>query len=288
MAWMFLQNEKSLLHKFLFKKFGAIRWEDNVKRGASTAWKLIKDGIEHLKPIVRWQINNGQSININADNWILDRSLNKGPTLCNIMDIDDKKVSFLMNDDGSWNSAKLTKLFSKDMVKIIRQMEKGTNNVEDKIELIHSNTGKTVSALSTEAIWFQKESKYTKYIWLKKLKLDQKVYLFWWRALNGALPMMEWLFYRRLANLKECPRDCHENENAEHELRRCGFNVPEFQNLEECTKVLEQNSGKGLMKIYAVAVFYSWKSRNLIKHGNAEIPLAYAVAEIISHSSHLQ
>ncbi|XP_020703499.1 uncharacterized protein LOC110114824, partial [Dendrobium catenatum] len=160
--------------------------------------------------------------------------------------------------------------------------------------------GKTVSALSTEAIWFQKESKYTKHIWLKKLKLDQKVYLLWWRTLNGDLPTMEWLCHRKLSDSKECPRDCHENENTEHvivkckrlkallqELRRSGFNVPEFHNMEECNKDLEQNSGKGLVKIFAVAVFCSWKSRNLTKHGNAEIPLAYAVAEIISHSSHL-
>ncbi|KAI0488474.1 hypothetical protein KFK09_028307 [Dendrobium nobile] len=300
MVWMFLQNKESLLHKFLFKKFGAIRWEDKVKRGASTAWKFIKDGIEHLKPIVRWQINNGLSININSDIWILDRSINKWSALCNTMDTEDKKVSFLMNEDGSWNSGKLTELFSEDMVKLIRQMEKGSNNAEDKLELIQSNIGKTISALSTEAIWFQKESKYTKHIWLKKLKLDQKVYLFWWRTLNRALPTMEWLCHRKLSDSKECPRDCHENENAEHvivkckrlkallqELRRSGFNVPEFQNLEECNKALEQNSGKGLVKIYAVAVFYSWKSRNLTKHGNAEIPLAYAVVEIISHSSHL-
>ncbi|XP_020677572.2 uncharacterized protein LOC110096137 [Dendrobium catenatum] len=301
MVWMFLQNKNSLLHKILFKNFGAKMWDESAKRGASTAWKIIKEGIDYLKPIVRWQVNNGNSININADNWILDRSLKRWPATCNTVDIDDKKVSFLMDEDGNRNSEKLTEFFFGDMVKIIQQMEKGANNIEDRMELVHTNTGKTISTLCAEAINFQRDSNYNKYNWLKKLKLDQKVFLFWWRVLNGALPMKEWLSYRRLANSNDCLRGCHENEDTEHviikcsmlkvllqKLRSCGFNVPAFQNLDECTTALKQAADKGLVKIYAFAVYHSWRSRNMVKHDNSEILIAYAVAEIISYTSHHQ
>ncbi|PKU82404.1 hypothetical protein MA16_Dca005409 [Dendrobium catenatum] len=301
MAWMFLQNKNSLLHKILFKKFGAKIWEEGVKRGATTTWKIIKEGIDYPKPVVRWQVNNGHSININADNWILDRSLNRWPATCNTIDIDDKKVSFLMDEEGNWNSKKLSEFFSEDMVKLIKQIEKGMNNIEDKIELVHTNTRKIVLALCAEANSVQTDSKYSKFKWLKKLKVDQKVYLFWWRELNGALPTKEWLCYRRLANTTECPRGCHENEDTEHiiincsmlkvllqKLRSCGFNVPSFQDLDECTMALKQRADKGLVKIYVLAVYYSWRSRNMVKHDNSKIPIAYTAVEIISHVSHLQ
>ncbi|XP_020698650.1 uncharacterized protein LOC110111216 [Dendrobium catenatum] len=301
MEWMFLQNKNSLLYKILYKKFGDKIWDEGMKRGVTTAWKIIKEGIEYLKPVVRWHLNNGHSINITADNRILDRSLNRWPATCNTIDIADNKVSFLMDEEGNCNSEKLSEFFSRDMIELIQQLEKGANNIEDRIELIHTNTGKTVSTLCAEANSLLFVSKYSNYNWLKNLKLDQKVYLFWWRALNGALPTKDWLCYRRLANTTECPRGCHENEDTEHviikcskltvllqKLRSCGFNVPSFQNLDECIKALKQKADKGLTKIYALAVYYSWRSRNMVKHVNAEIPIAYTDAEIISHVSYLQ
>ncbi|PKU74882.1 Putative ribonuclease H protein [Dendrobium catenatum] len=269
-AWIFLHNKNSLLNKILFKKFGAKIWEEGVKRGASIAWKILKGGIDYLKPVIRLQVNNGLSININADNWILDRSLNRWPATCNTVDIDDKKVSILMDEDGNWNSGKLSEFFSGDMVKLIQQVEKGTNNIEDRIELIHTNMGKTVSALCAEANSYQNDSKYCKYKWLKKLKLDQKVYLFWWRVLNSALPTKGWLCYRRLANTMDYSRGCHEIEDTEHiiikcsklkvllqKLRSSGFNVPSFLNLDECILATKQRADKGLAKIYALTIYYS-------------------------------
>ncbi|XP_028549678.1 uncharacterized protein LOC110098654 [Dendrobium catenatum] len=269
-AWMFLQNNNSLLYKILYKKFGKKIWDNDVKRGATTAWKIIKDGINYIRPIVRLQVNNGSSININTDKWKLDRCLSKWPATCNISEIAEKKVSFLMEEDGKWNLEILSEFFLADMIELIQQMKTGENNREDSLELIRTNTGKTIAALCEEANNLNNDGKYSKHNWLKKLKLNQRVYLFWLRALNGALPTNNWLCYRRLAVNSNCPRGCNENEDLEHvmikcnkmvdllqNLRECGFNVPSFQSVDNCIMNLRQNPDKGLTKIFALAVYYS-------------------------------
>ncbi|XP_028548700.1 uncharacterized protein LOC114579140 [Dendrobium catenatum] len=275
LAWMFLQNKNSLLLKSSSK-----RLEPKCGSKAQREEHLL------LGELLKRALN---------------RSLNGWPATCNTVVIDDKNVSFLMDEDGKCNSEKITEFFSEDMIKLIQQLEKGDNNIEDRMELVHTNTGKTISALCAEAVNFQSDSKYRKYNWLKNLKLDQKVYLFWWRALNGALPTKEWLRYRRLANSNDCLRGCHENEDTEHviikcsmlkvllqRLRSCGFNVPAFQNMDDYTMALKEGADKGLVKIYALAVYHSWRSRKMVKHGKSEIPIPYAIAEIISHTSHIQ
>ncbi|KAI0496460.1 hypothetical protein KFK09_022777 [Dendrobium nobile] len=195
----------------------------------------------------------------------------------------------------------MSDFFYKDMIKLIQQMEKGENNREDRIELIYTNYGKTISALCTEANNSNLISNFSKHTWLKKLKLNQRAYLFWWRVLNYALPTNDWLCHRRLASNSVCPRGCQDIEDIEHVTTQCsklteiiqklklwGFSVPSFQNLNDCINELKHKADNGLAKISAMTVYFSWRSRNLVNHGISELPIAYTAVEIISHVSYLQ
>ncbi|PKU64053.1 Putative ribonuclease H protein [Dendrobium catenatum] len=67
LAWKYMKEKDSLLHKFLYPKYGSC-W-DNVNRFKSNyaAWKIIKNGGKSLRSIVRWSISNGHSIDVFKD-----------------------------------------------------------------------------------------------------------------------------------------------------------------------------------------------------------------------------
>ncbi|PKU82236.1 Putative ribonuclease H protein [Dendrobium catenatum] len=54
LTWKYLKEKDSLLHKFLFLKYGSC-WDNvNIFKSNSTAWKIIKNGGISLRSIVRW------------------------------------------------------------------------------------------------------------------------------------------------------------------------------------------------------------------------------------------
>ncbi|XP_020683953.1 uncharacterized protein LOC110100685 [Dendrobium catenatum] len=52
----YCQEKNSLMHKVLFPKYGPIMVDDYNRRGGSSSWKLIQNGGEFLKPLVRWSV----------------------------------------------------------------------------------------------------------------------------------------------------------------------------------------------------------------------------------------
>ncbi|KAI0526865.1 hypothetical protein KFK09_002457 [Dendrobium nobile] len=56
LAWRYIQEKESLMHKFLFPKYGRILEGESDTRSGSISWKLICNGSKFLKPIVRWTV----------------------------------------------------------------------------------------------------------------------------------------------------------------------------------------------------------------------------------------
>ncbi|KAI0492194.1 hypothetical protein KFK09_026461 [Dendrobium nobile] len=87
-TWNYIQKPYSLLHRVMKRKYG-----DNVMNGAqrnisSNAWKILVDGGNNLRMVVRWNVGKGDKINILNDTWLLDRCINRWPTFedCNFLD----------------------------------------------------------------------------------------------------------------------------------------------------------------------------------------------------------
>ncbi|KAI0503826.1 hypothetical protein KFK09_014769 [Dendrobium nobile] len=123
---------------------------DGTRRSRSVSWKLICNGGNFLKPIVRWSIGNESSVNVLKDTWIFDKGLMFWPTFINPMLEDDQLVErFIIN--GVWNVQELQEFFGKDLLKLITSIQIHRRE-EDRLELIHKFSGKSLTALATKAI----------------------------------------------------------------------------------------------------------------------------------------
>ncbi|XP_020704485.1 uncharacterized protein LOC110115563 [Dendrobium catenatum] len=80
LAWRYMEDKDSLLHRILFPKYGSVLEEGVSRRAGSASWKILSDVGNCLKPIIRWNVVNGVNIDVFSDTWILDKSLNKWPT----------------------------------------------------------------------------------------------------------------------------------------------------------------------------------------------------------------
>ncbi|KAI0530979.1 hypothetical protein KFK09_000528 [Dendrobium nobile] len=297
MAWKYNTDKDSLLYKFLFPKYGMLGDMKNGRKSTSSAWKIIKDGWKFLKPIVRWKISNGDSIDILQDTWIMDKSLNEWPT---VLAMDDsmegnRRVSSLISGD-CWNLDELNKSFGKDLVEIIRNIKIHSCNSEDRLELINSCSRKTISAMAYAEICDDCD-KDVYWSWIKEAKLNARVENFWWRLFKNAIPTFQLLSSRKLQSNVLCPRGCNEPENIEHVANRCkkllevfnclnewGFCIPVLDNMDyRCNWLKAQNTL--LRKIYCNSVFITWKERNEGVHGKSEQTASFIASEAISLAS---
>ncbi|KAI0488433.1 hypothetical protein KFK09_028264 [Dendrobium nobile] len=94
LAWQVVSNPNLLLHKVLRGKYGMELWNDTQVYKASTTWKVIHDGAKALRTIIRWNIGDGQSIDVMQDCWILDRRIDKWPTFVNVNELENVRWLF--------------------------------------------------------------------------------------------------------------------------------------------------------------------------------------------------
>ncbi|PKU85843.1 Putative ribonuclease H protein [Dendrobium catenatum] len=87
-AWNFLKEEDSLLNKAMMAIYGTKFWEQANIANKSSTWKILVDGALALRPITKWKIATGKSINILKDVWILYRCLEKWPTFVAVENIE--------------------------------------------------------------------------------------------------------------------------------------------------------------------------------------------------------
>ncbi|KAI0486592.1 hypothetical protein KFK09_029340 [Dendrobium nobile] len=124
LAWKYMEEKDSLLHRILFPKYGSIL--DGVSRRAGSAsLKILSDGDNSLKPIIKWNVVNGDNIDVFNDTWILDKNLNNCPTFVIPHDDSSFSVSNLITD-GRWNEATIGNLMArcKNLKEVFLQIEK--------------------------------------------------------------------------------------------------------------------------------------------------------------------
>ncbi|KAL0906116.1 hypothetical protein M5K25_024581 [Dendrobium thyrsiflorum] len=295
LAWKYDQDKDSLVHKALFPKYGSLYEADVSKKACSTAWKLIFNGGRFLKPIVRWNIANDRSIDVFKDTWIMDKCISRWPTFVKSPGNDELTVDLFISN-GCWDVIELYEFFGKDLVDLISKIQIMPDLLEGRMELIHQNSGKSISAMATAALVCD-QSGFQNWDWLKKAKLIPRVETFWWRILNNAIPTNHFLSYRRLHENNHCPRSCDEVEDIDHVVTRCknlkeavqhlnnwGFGIPTFVFLEDCCRWLAcQNYW--LAKLFCNTVFFSWKSRNELVHGGNEGSPLMIAANSVSYAA---
>ncbi|XP_020682074.1 uncharacterized protein LOC110099309 [Dendrobium catenatum] len=213
LAWRYIQEE-SLMHKFLFPKFGPILKEEIAKRNGLVSSKLICNGGEFLRLIIRWTVGIGKVINAFEDICVLDKSLLNWPTFVNPIEGGNLIVdSFIC--DGVWNMIKLKEFFGEELLSLITSINIQNDLGEDRIELIHNLSSKTIVALAIEAMEPGKKE-IVSWKWFGRGKLNPIERLFWWRLINNAIPTNQFLCYRRLEGFDKCPRGCEEVEEIDH------------------------------------------------------------------------
>ncbi|PKU69671.1 Rhodanese-like domain-containing protein 14, chloroplastic [Dendrobium catenatum] len=166
------------------------------------------------------------------------------------------------------------------------------------MELMKMCSGKTVSALVYEHMWFNRcnleDVDY--FSWVQNLKMNKKVEIFWWRLGKSAIPTNMFLMNRKISDNALCARGCQVNETYEHimvhckylieiimKLREWGIFIPVFRSLDCCLRELKKIStqNSGIVRVYCSIVYYSWKNRNDIKHGKSALPCSTVAANAL-------
>ncbi|XP_020685649.1 uncharacterized protein LOC110101895 [Dendrobium catenatum] len=92
-------------------------WNEFVEmqgKSVSITRKVIQDGAKVLRPILRWNIGNGNQIDVLHDgNQILDRNIAKWPTFVDIGKVESMKIGNLLNNSLWWDEAKVEHCFGK-------------------------------------------------------------------------------------------------------------------------------------------------------------------------------
>ncbi|XP_020688383.1 uncharacterized protein LOC110103860 [Dendrobium catenatum] len=193
----------------------------------------------------------------------------------------------------------LNKHFGIELVKTINQIEIDSSLPKDSIELKNKFSGKSITAIA--AAYNSNDISSVEYgIWLKKLKLNPRIECFWWRLLNEAIPTNDFLMNCRILGHNSCPRGCEEREDTYHIMVHChklqqvigilnkwGFTCPLFCSTKDCKYHLEKLSvhNRSLANLYYSLVYFSWKSRNSIKHGKNDWNSNFIAGNAISYAS---
>ncbi|XP_020684787.2 uncharacterized protein LOC110101289 [Dendrobium catenatum] len=91
---------------------------------------------------------------------------------------------------------------------------------KDQQEFIHQNSGRTVSSMAFEAtVHHQIDNHYWK--WTKKVMLNPRVEVLWWRMFCNAILIFQFLKYRRLQDVNSYTGGCIVVEDHEHVAVKC-------------------------------------------------------------------
>ncbi|XP_020693451.1 uncharacterized protein LOC110107517 [Dendrobium catenatum] len=161
LAWEVLQDSNSILHKLVRDKYGMELWSHTQIWRPSITWKVIHDRAKALRPIIRWKIGNGHCIDMLHDCWILDRKIALWTTFVNVDEVENVKVSILLNDSLQWKEEEVERYFGKCMAERIMTINTGGGNGIDCAELIHSRMNLTITAMAYRAKYGGTEYQYS-------------------------------------------------------------------------------------------------------------------------------
>ncbi|XP_020702567.1 uncharacterized protein LOC110114137 [Dendrobium catenatum] len=266
LAWAVLHHNGSLLGRTIAAKYGLDLWNVPAGCSASVTWKIIKDGVVALRPIIRWSIGNRECIEALNDTWITNRYLARWPSFFAVETIDGRMVSDFLDDNLGWNRELVLTSFGPVMTEHICAIPTRVGGDKDIPKLVNLPFGTTITAQAYKGNFRQDQYQF---LWLRKFKLHPREQLFWWRILRGAIPSNRWLFRQNLNDHGDCPWNCNLAETVEHLTVSCemlnvilrvldgwGIAVPTFNSL-DCllagfAQAAEQNPSGGQLYCYVV------------------------------------
>ncbi|KAI0524679.1 hypothetical protein KFK09_004061 [Dendrobium nobile] len=298
LMWRMIQRPESLLSRVISAKYGEKIWKTQYKNNTSIAWKVLNQGARYLKPLLRWRIANGRSIDVVNDVWLLDKSFKDWPITADCLGLEGLKLNHFIDPTGTWKTEELLCFFNESLIAVIEQIKIESDIPEDFMEEIHSLLGKTITARAYETHCSNQQaseadSGFT--IWLKKLKMTPRVEVFWWRLSGGVIPTNEFLKLKKIRNDDQCARDCKEIEDLAHVSAKCkhlqdilrkiqewGIFVPIFVSLEDCLVELKHLSkvAPNIVILYCNVVFWNWKNKNEVAHGKSAKTVSATAANI--------
>lgn len=238
-CWRLIQNPNALwaqVIKGIYYPNGDFL--NALKGGKSSwAWSSLLEGREIIANGARWQVVNGRSIRIWADNWLSSNHLgHPSPNLPIPVDA-PTYVAELMDDDlqgwdiNSINS--ISYLLSQEEVQEIKRMVVGDANSEDRLiwpcdkfgkysvksgyHWVHGRVSKPINhnPYSSHVI----EPLVWKLIWHSNTLPKIKTFL--WKAVSNFVPTMMALFRRKITRTPLCPLCNLAPETIEHLLFFC-------------------------------------------------------------------
>ncbi|KAL0912936.1 hypothetical protein M5K25_016358 [Dendrobium thyrsiflorum] len=237
-AWNLLENPNSLLNKNLVAKYGRCWWKNNGVKSSSGTWKIVMDGWNSLRGILRWSIASGSLVDIRKDVWILDKNL----------------------------------------VKLISKVEISQSLDEDRLELKSKLSGKSIPGLCIAAWyadmvdrWFLKlklNPRVELFVWRVCMNaIPTNDFLVHRRLADSNLCPRGCL---EVENIDHCTATCPKLVQVIRLLNSWGFSVPVFNSFSDCMRKLKLISVRNsfLAKLYLVLIFHSWINRNRVKHGD--------------------
>ncbi|TYJ23009.1 hypothetical protein E1A91_A08G162400v1, partial [Gossypium mustelinum] len=115
-VWRLINNTDSLCFKVLSSKYfpdGNIFKAKKVDK-ASFTWSSIAKAAEMLKEGFGWQVENGEKINIWADNWGME-GLNGDVIKSNTLNQNEKRVKDLwLGDSRCWDANRVEQVYGRD------------------------------------------------------------------------------------------------------------------------------------------------------------------------------
>ncbi|KAL0925470.1 hypothetical protein M5K25_003802 [Dendrobium thyrsiflorum] len=207
----------------------------------------------------------------------LNKCIDLWPTFVVVPEVEEISVDLFISN-GDWDVQGLHRFFGIDLVNLICKITIREDLVEDEMELVQFKPGRTVSALVKEKVHCNLDEG-SNFYWIGKNNLNPRVEIFWWRLLNNGIPTNQFLSYRRLQDNRECNRCVGSIEDIAHIVIACknmlaaveilngwGFGIPHFKMLDKCFRWLKAQN-KLLLNIFCNLVFFTWKARNIHRHG---------------------
>ena len=234
-SWRIINNPDALWVKILKARyFPHCSLYDAVKGSrASWVWNSILKGREAIITNARWQVHNGKKIDVWRDAWVpgieggkvIPTTLNNRFTALSVSKLIDE-------DTGEWNINPIIPFITEKDAKAITSIPLCNRLDEDRIVWPLERNG-CFSVRSTYRYVFKGSRAHldrattsrfvTPELWKKcwKIKTPLKVNMFFWKALNYALPVLGNLVRRKMSTVASCKLCGAEEETVEHFLFLC-------------------------------------------------------------------
>lgn len=217
-GWRILKNPNCLLARYLLGKYCNAEpfLKCKTPTGAFHGWRSVLIGRDLLLKQIGWMVGTGTEISVWSDSWLshCEQERPVGPAPERFKDI---KVSDLLHADTlDWDLEKIELIvpFHKDKILRLRPSKMGN---ADELVWLKNPTGDYSTrsgylTLTEEAEQTSQQSANPSTDWLTnvwRIKTAEKVKLFIWESLHGALPVGEQFAIRNIPVSPICPR-CRE------------------------------------------------------------------------------